>query len=241
MKTTRIALSILFIGIVAISASAKDVSVDASEIKKAAELAQGVLKKVQPSTVEVDDIRRTPEIPNLDMQGAKIQATQPADPMQIAQEMKSQIAQQNRNIDPTILKSGDLIVFVSTSMPEASLKRIARETAKIGGVMMLRGFVNDSLMQTVSNTKELANLGAEIQINPDLFRAYEVESVPTFVLAINPQSQAGCVGKAMCQSYVKLEGDASLSAVLERMTQSQDKKMAALATAKAEVLRGVQP
>ncbi|ENV7255030.1 type-F conjugative transfer system pilin assembly protein TrbC, partial [Neisseria gonorrhoeae] len=84
----------------------------------------------------VGDNRQQPEIPDLkgikhrvpdvrDYGNAKIKA----DPMSIAQKYRT-ASQEARQA----AEKADLMVFVSFSMPEASLKRIARETAKAGGV-----------------------------------------------------------------------------------------------------------
>lgn len=240
MNTMKMVLSTVLMSVIAV-ALAKDIAIDKTEIQRAAEQAKTVINKVQTESINVEDVRRTPQIPDMQSQGANIHSEQSIDPMVIAKEMESKTSVQSHNVNMDSFKSGSLVVFVSMSMPEPSLKRIAREAAKVGGVLMLRGFVNDSLMQTVSATKELANLGVEIQINPDLFRAYEVNAVPTFVLAVNPESQAGCAGKTMCQNHIKLEGDASLTSVLEKMSLSNDKKMATLAESKLSVLRGELP
>lgn len=77
-----------------------------------------------------------------------------------------------------------LIVFASLSMPPASLKQLIRDTAAAGGVVVFRGFPNNSmkaftagLSKVVEQEDQLANIG----IDPRLFRAFDVKAVPTYV------------------------------------------------------------
>ena len=76
------------------------------------------------------------------------------------------------------------MVFVSLSMPEASLKRIIRETAAVGGFVVFRGFPNNSAKQFlagVTKVVEKDDAYANIGIDPRLFRAFDVQAVPTYV------------------------------------------------------------
>lgn len=85
------------------------------------------------------------------------------------------------------LKTGDapqFIVFASLSMPAQSLKPLIRDTARAGGVVVFRGFPDNSMKaftgriaQIVERQDDMANIG----IDPRLFRAFDVQAVPTFV------------------------------------------------------------
>lgn len=77
------------------------------------------------------------------------------------------------------------IVFASLSMPPASLKRMIQDTARAGGVVVFRGFPNNSMKefasrlgQIVEDRQAFANIG----IDPRLFRAFDVQAVPTYVV-----------------------------------------------------------
>lgn len=75
------------------------------------------------------------------------------------------------------------IVFGSLSMPEASLKQIVRDTAAAGGVVVFRGFPNNSAKEFVARIGKVVEQGqfASIGIDPRLFRAFDVQAVPTYV------------------------------------------------------------
>lgn len=75
------------------------------------------------------------------------------------------------------------IVFASLSMPEAALKQLARDTASAGGIVVFRGFPNNSAKEFVARISKVVEQGqfASIGIDPRLFRAFDVQAVPTYV------------------------------------------------------------
>lgn len=112
-----------------------------------------------------------------------------------------------------------LLIFVSTSMPMASLVRLGRQAHEAGAVMVLRGMPGGvskgSWGKGMTQLKPVIETGASIQIHPDMFRLYGVKQVPTFVMAKAEQSE--CVlDSTRCQSFLKASGDVSLDYVLDR-------------------------
>lgn len=71
-----------------------------------------------------------------------------------------------------------LLVFVSFSMPEVSLKRLANDAEKHNAVLVMRGLYEDSFVKTANKLKDL-EIG--VDINPELFEVHQVTAVPTFV------------------------------------------------------------
>ena len=76
------------------------------------------------------------------------------------------------------------IAFASLSMPPAALRQLIADTAKAGGVVVFRGFPNNSMKafsamlgKVVTDKDQLSNVG----IDPRLFRAFNVEAAPTYV------------------------------------------------------------
>jgi hypothetical protein len=79
------------------------------------------------------------------------------------------------------LKQGEehqLFVFVSFSMPEASLKSLAKDATKYNAVLVMRGLFEDSFVKTANKLKDL---GIGVDINPELFEEHQITAVPTFV------------------------------------------------------------
>lgn len=79
-------------------------------------------------------------------------------------------------------KKDQLLVFVSFSMPEASLKSLAQDAEKYNAVLVMRGLYEDSFVKTANKLKDL---GIGVDINPELFETHKVTAVPTFVALIS--------------------------------------------------------
>lgn len=71
-----------------------------------------------------------------------------------------------------------ILIFVSFSMPEASLKSLFQEASMHNAVLIMRGLYEDSFVKTASKLQELSNA---VDIHPELFETHHVTSVPTFV------------------------------------------------------------
>ncbi len=80
--------------------------------------------------------------------------------------------------DSELQQKSPLFIFVSLSMPEAALKSLYREAQAKGAVLVLRGLQDHSIKKTAETLKRLE---VSVQINPELFQQYHIESVPTFV------------------------------------------------------------
>ena len=78
------------------------------------------------------------------------------------------------------------IAFASLSMPPAALRQLMRDVPQAGGVVVFRGFPANSvkaftagLAKAAGGNGKLDNVG----IDPRLFRAFAVDTVPTYVVA----------------------------------------------------------
>ena len=111
------------------------------------------------------------------------------------------------------------MVFVSLSMPQASLRAIIADTTKAGGVVVFRGFPGNSakvftqgLLKVVSEQDQMAHIG----VDPRLFRAFDVKAAPTFVVA---SSDFDLCDGFNCSSAVpefdRMIGNVSVEYVLE--------------------------
>ena len=72
-------------------------------------------------------------------------------------------------------------IFISASLPPATLHAIAAEAAPLRVPLVLRGFVGTSLQETLEQIKPLTDIGAGLEIDPLLFEAYGVQAVPAVV------------------------------------------------------------
>jgi conjugal transfer pilus assembly protein TrbC len=77
------------------------------------------------------------------------------------------------------------LVFVSFSMPKASLKELSDQCQKYGATLVIRGVHEGSFTKTKDKIFEISETGLNIDINPELFKRYNIHKVPTFVLIKN--------------------------------------------------------
>jgi len=91
----------------------------------------------------------------------------------------------NANANGTLKgEAPQFIVFASLSIPPQSLRALISDTARAGGVVVFRGFPNNSMRQfagelgkIIQKQDDFANVG----VDPRLFRAFNVTAVPTYV------------------------------------------------------------
>lgn len=149
---------------------------------------------------------------------------QRVDVLEIAKQYEQKAAPPTRPVKPQ-----ELIVFVSFSMPEESLIRLAKQTERAGGVLVLRGFKDGSLKATSRAVQELGLAGTSFQINPPAFSKYKVQTVPTVVLT-KPEAatQIDGEGCALPDTYSSVTGDTSLDFALEAIGRN-DKQFSYMA------------
>lgn len=76
----------------------------------------------------------------------------------------------------------EILVFVSFSMPELSLRELSKASKKYNAKLILRGIYKESFKKTAEKILEIDKEGLSLEINPKLFKQYEIKQVPTFVL-----------------------------------------------------------
>lgn len=148
----------------------------------------------------------------------------------IAQKLSSQGRESGRknlkskNGDPA--RYPQLLVFVSFSISIATLKALAREVNQVGGKLVLRGLVKENLSAGSSSEGsfpetliKLQELQEELLIDPTLFEAYQVKTVPTFVLREQPTESA-----EEKITYDVLRGNVSLEFALGQFAETGDVK-----------------
>jgi conjugal transfer pilus assembly protein TrbC len=129
-----------------------------------------------------------------------------------------------------ILKGGQggapmFMVFASTSMPPESLKPLINHTAAAGGVVVFRGFPGNSAKQFMAKLREVVSkddTNVRIIIDPRLFRAFNVQAAPTFVVAgsdFDPCDQLDCVSTPPPAD--RMAGNVTVRYALERFAEEK--------------------
>ncbi|MCP5152450.1 MAG: type-F conjugative transfer system pilin assembly protein TrbC [Chromatiales bacterium] len=143
------------------------------------------------------------------------------------------------------------LVFVSLSMPDALFRALADEAGRVGGTLVLRGLVDDSLRETVVRLRAVLAPDGQASapasapepafaIDPTLFQRFAVAAVPTFVLPLTPVAACDSTGCPVPE-HVRLAGSVSLRHALGVIARDARDPMARdLADALAARL-GAQP
>lgn len=88
---------------------------------------------------------------------------------------------QIKNIDIKNSDSG-IFVFVSFSMPKASLIELNKLAQKYNATLVMRGIYKNSFSEMRKKILEINPDGLSINIDPKAFEKYNIKQVPTFVL-----------------------------------------------------------
>jgi type-F conjugative transfer system pilin assembly protein TrbC len=133
----------------------------------------------------------------------------------------------------------ELYVLVSDSVPFDNLKRLAIQTRLAGGKLVFRG-VKGGLGQGAYErfaswiSPVIKESSVELQIDPNVFRRFDVRVVPTIIVA---SSLDGCNKTEACEATADLvAGDVTLGYALEHLS-AKDSPLASSAQVFLERLK----
>ena len=116
-----------------------------------------------------------------------------------------------------------LFVFISLSMPHATLQRLIDQAARARASVLVRGLVNGSLRDTVAQMQGLIGTRqVAVQIDPLAFDRFAITRVPSFVLVRDGTRPVSCASGscAPADGFLRSSGDVSLDYALEHMRRS---------------------
>lgn len=117
------------------------------------------------------------------------------------------------------------MAFVSLSMPEESLRRVIDDTSRAGGIVVFRGFPQNSARQFVARLGKVVgdqSRFASIGIDPRLFRAFEVEAVPAFVVASTDFDLCdGLACRTVAPPHDRIVGNVTVDHALDAIVESR--------------------
>lgn len=133
----------------------------------------------------------------------------------------------------------DLMIFVSLSMPREALHELSRQAKEAGGVLVLRGVLNEGWVATMKEAFSInQGAGAVWEINSAMFKKFKVTTVPVFVLADASQivpSDEGCAPDIAFESVV---GDISVEQALSIIRSRGKPAFAKMAEVRINKIRG---
>ena len=150
-------------------------------------------------------------------QGGK---TNPTEALPITSGCKKKTQQEvNELHDEEIAEQGNqeaqdkILVFVSFSMPTASLVALSQSAEKHHAVLVMRGLKDDSFQETQTAFAALGkDLQSGIEINPDAFETYHIKQVPVFIRVKSKPGKA-------TQELGRLSGNVSLSFAANKLRE----------------------
>ncbi|MCZ4314783.1 type-F conjugative transfer system pilin assembly protein TrbC [Comamonadaceae bacterium G21597-S1] len=115
-----------------------------------------------------------------------------------------------------------LMVFVSLSMPQPTLRKLVDQAARAQATLILRGLVDNSIRTTITQVQALiGQADVAMQIDPQAFDRFAIEQVPSFVLVRDGTRPTSCASGVCAppDTFVKLTGDVSVDYALQAMRQ----------------------
>lgn len=130
---------------------------------------------------------------------------------------------------------GVVYVAVSFSMPPADLRRLGRDAQKAGATIVIRGLVRGSFKETLLAAKQVFDedsLGG-VSIDPNVFRAFDIQAVPTFIAAAGPVQPCakGLECTPAAPPHDRIGGNIPLGAALQLLKAQGDAAAGAAAAA----------
>ena len=121
--------------------------------------------------------------------------------------------------------TAELLIFTSLSVPAPSWRQWAREAARIGAPLVLRGVGEGGLPATAKRIGErLGGAEAGVAIDPRLFRLFGIERVPAVVVVpggVPPCRSRGCA-EDPAPPHDRIAGNIGLIAALEAVAEEGD-------------------
>ncbi len=114
-----------------------------------------------------------------------------------------------------------LMIFVSASIPKASLKDLMIQARQSGGVMVFRGLIGGTLKNTQQFLGELAKENVSAIIDPRLFEMFNVEIVPTFVVLAKPAQDCEEANCNFTPIHDRITGNITLNYAIEQFADGQ--------------------
>jgi conjugal transfer pilus assembly protein TrbC len=117
-----------------------------------------------------------------------------------------------------------ILIFISSSMPKASLVQWFNQAQVIDAPLILRGLVNNSLPETrrwMASFIEPSYDNGGVEINPLAFEAYHITEVPAVVVT---QGTLQCVSNQACTAppFDVVSGNMSLFSALKNIAEKAE-------------------
>ena len=118
--------------------------------------------------------------------------------------------------------TAEILLFTSLSVPAASWRQWARDAARIGATLVMRGVAEDGLRATATEIRpRLGGHDAGVAIDPRLFRLFGIERVPAVAVVpggVPPCESRGCADDP-APAHDLVTGNIGLAVALEAIAE----------------------
>lgn len=138
------------------------------------------------------------------------------------EKLAKQYMEGSRQTNRVEKEEGTLYVFVSMSMPKASMARVIADAEKTGAILVWRGLVGESFKDTFRVFRDLIGEHAvAMQIDPTKFERFNVATAPATVLLLEPLQRCGDKCEEPPPRHYRVDGDVSLGYALEAIVRAK--------------------
>jgi conjugal transfer pilus assembly protein TrbC len=136
----------------------------------------------------------------------------------------------------TKIMDNRLLIFISASMPKKTIVNLMNQGSSLGAIFVVRGLIQGSYVKTYRYFYQLKgdnNVG--VMINPTMFKAFDITSVPTFALYQSSQDlmHTAC---NITPNYTKVSGEVSIDYALTQLKSSHITDLAQIANNELDAL-----
>ncbi|MBG6083024.1 type-F conjugative transfer system pilin assembly protein TrbC [Rubrivivax gelatinosus] len=135
----------------------------------------------------------------------------------------------NGEVPKALAGRGDVVIFVSFSMPQRDLIELSRQAKEMDATLALRGLKDNSVDATRIAAAAVNAGGVEWDIHPELFKQFKVTKVPTFVVANARSGSLDAEGCSPEATYASVSGSISLEQALDIVRRKARPDISAIA------------
>lgn len=128
---------------------------------------------------------------------------------------------------------GEFYIFVSFSLGEKALLNLVHDAKHHGATLVLRGFREGSYAKTAHSLHRIiSETGQGFLIDPELFRLFSINVVPTFILST--PFQVNSLERTQTPIHDRIQGHVSTQYALETFAKEGDLRQEAQSLLKRE-------
>ena len=132
----------------------------------------------------------------------------------------------NKNLFPKLSKKyqskdenhNGLVIFLSSSLSPNLWTQYQNDIMRYNARAVIRGFIDGSMKKTIHFMNDIKNRKAGIEVDPKLFKKFNITKVPTIIL----YDQEQCTNDECTPNFDKITGTVGIRYFLEKVEQEGD-------------------